>query len=232
MAKPKVVKLGQKVFVLSEEGNIVRTMVAGIESDGDYRLLNGGTNYDRHWFSFDEALVAASEHLEARRAKLRKALRVLAAKGRELQSESYRSGVENAWYGIVDPKYDETQEFRPRTKKAVSVPKKYLKPGQCVFAIITPVTPSRYSWREVLYRPHQHFVLETSVKKVWFSPDGKVHYVFTTSFKLGEYFLFREEAEARLRSYSEPGTLEEVPFVSEAEETAGLEKLADDDVPF
>lgn len=233
MAKPNV-KLGQKVFVLSEDGqNIIRTMVAGIENDGDYKLLNGSSNRRPHWFSFNEAIGAVCERLEARMAKLLKVQRQLAAKKRELQKENYRDSVESAPYKMVDPGYGESKKFRSCTKGQVAVPKKYLRPGQCVYVVITPMTSQQKDL--CTYKPYTHFVLETEVKSVRLSSNGKALYTFTSPLRPEEPFLSREEAEARLRSYSEPGTLEEVPFVSKEQETKELRRLNgldDDDVPF
>lgn len=233
----KKVVLGQEVFVLSPQGDVICTkvagiaMVAGIGSES-YDLLNGYSSDHPHWFSFDEAIGAARNCLEARREKLRKALRQLAARDREFQKDGYWHSVLTAPYKMVDLGYDETRRFRSRTRKKISVPETYMQPGQCVFAIITPATlPHGDGW--VVYRPYKHFILETYVKSVWLSPDGTAHYGFSTPLKPEEFFLSRKEATERLQSYSEPGTLEQINFVSKAREMQELEKLRDDDdIPF
>ncbi|MDD2657641.1 MAG: hypothetical protein PHD04_03225 [Candidatus Pacebacteria bacterium] len=99
-----------------------------------------------------------------------------------------------------------------------------------VYVIITPLTRPNPGWD--VYRPHKHFVLETEVRSVCFSPDGQVHYAFSTRFVVEEFFLSREEATAKLRSFSEPGTEDVVPFVSSKQEKEENKKLLDDNIPF
>lgn len=139
----------------------------------------------------------------------------------------------NAPYRVVDLQdemsLDSTRRRHARQLKKIRVPETYITPGHMVYVIITPAT--RSSWAGA-YRPHKHYVLETEVKSVCFSPDGQVHYMFSTLFVVEEFFSSREEATARLRSFSEPGTEESVPFVSSKQEKEESEKLLDDDVPF
>lgn len=222
------VVLGQEVFVLSPDGEVVRTMVAEISRE-HYTMLNGYDSRDKHWTSFDGAVSAAHKRLEARRAAARKALRELAAKARELHTESYRHSVASAPYKLVDLGYDETRS-RTRMRKRVLVPDSYLRPGQTVYAIITPMIKPSAGW--AVYRPYSHFVLETEIQSVRLSPSGTARYTFGTPYPLDEYFLSRKEAETKLQSYSEPGTLEPVHFVSREEEKKELDELQEDNIPF
>lgn len=227
MTRSKVV-LGQKVFVLSPDGEVVRTMVAEISRE-HYTMLNGYTSHEAHWTSFVAAVGAAREVLERRRAALRKTLRQLAAKDRALQAADYKRAVMSAPYKVVDLGYDETRS-RTRMRKHVPVPETYLAPGQLVYAIITPMIKPSAGW--AVYRPYSHFVLETEIQSVRLSPSGTARYTFGTHYPLDEYFLSREEAETKLQSYSEPGTLEPVYFVSREEEKKELDELQEDDIPF
>jgi hypothetical protein len=95
-----------------------------------------------------------------------------------------------------------------------------------VYVVITPATRSEFE----TYRPHKHFVLETEIASVCFSPDGQVYYTFSTPFIVREFFLSRRGAS--LRNFSEPGTKNLVPFVSRKQAKEENAKLLDDDVPF
>jgi hypothetical protein len=242
MAKSPV-ELGQKVFVLSPQGEVVRTMVGQLRRvqcyEGgdwvwrdDHTFLNGDGVSQQNWSSFEAAAQAAQKVLEARRAALRKQLRTLAARVRHLKTAAYRQGVESAPYKMVDLGDGETR-IRTRMRKRIAVPDTYFKPGQVVYAIITPLTPPHGSqWADSIYRPHSHFVLETEVRSATLAPDGTARYTFATPLRPEELFLTREEATQRLQSYCEPGTLEPTLFVSMAEEKEKLDELLEDDVPF
>lgn len=193
--------LGQKVFVLSRDGEVVQTMVGRLEKD-EAVFLNGYTSRGRHWTSFEQAADAAREVLEARRHALRKALRQLAVKAHRLGSEAYKESVVTAPYKMIDMS-DNIARFCSRKRKRIAIPADYIRPGTTVYVIITPhIMPRSVDW---VYRPHQHFVLETQVRGVYMTTDGQPVYSFVTPFKPSEYFLDREEAEAQLSSYSEPG---------------------------
>ncbi|MBI4065969.1 hypothetical protein HY412_02140 [Candidatus Kaiserbacteria bacterium] len=224
------VRIGQEAFVLSPDGEVVRTIVAKLNGKG-YRLLNGDDECRSHWFSFDEAVSAARNRINAQQAALRKELRVLAHKRRTLETQNYRDGVMSAPYKVVDLR-DTTTLVRlrhTRVLKKVCVPETYFMPGHVAYAIITPMT--RLESEDYGYRPHEHFILETEVMSVCFSPDGQTHYMFSTPFVVEEFFSSRKEATARLESYSEPGTKDPVHFVSSRKEKEELEKMIDD-VPF
>jgi hypothetical protein len=242
MAKSQI-ELGQEVFVLSPQGDVVRTLVAQLRrvqcregSDWVWReehtFLNGGGGGQPNWSSFRAAAQAAQKVLEARKTALRKQLRALAARTRYLETAAYKQSVESAPYKLVDLGDGETR-IRTRMRKRIAVPDTYFKPGQVVYAIITPLTPPHGTqWANSLYRPHSHFVLETEVRSVTLAPDGTARYTYATPLWPEELFLIREEATKRLQSYCEPGTLEPTPFVSMAEEKEKLEELIEDDIPF
>jgi hypothetical protein len=228
------VRLGQDAFVLSPEGEVVRTVVARLFAGG-YWFLNGASGHrSQHWFVFQDAVAAANARIDGRQKALRKELRALGRKRRALETSTYRNEVMNAPYRVVDLRDETTlahaRPRRPRTLQNVFAPLEYLEPGHMVYVIITPLTRPNPGWD--VYRPHKHFVLETEVRSVCFSPDGQVHYTFSTRFVVGEFFLSRKEAEARLQSFSEPGTKDPVPFVSSKQELEESEKLLDDDIPF
>jgi hypothetical protein len=242
MAKSPV-ELGQKVFVLSPQGEVVRTMVGQLRRvqcyEGgdwvwrdDHTFLNGCDSSQPHWNSFGAAAQAARKVLEDRKTALRKQLQTLAARTRHLTTSAYKQGVESAPYKMVDLG-DGEKRVRTRMRKRVAVPETYFKPGQVVYAIITPLTPPHGSqWADSIYRPHSHFVLETEVRSVTLAPDGTARHTYATPLRPEELFLTREEATQKLQSYSEPGTLEPTLFVSMAEEKEKLDELLEDDVPF
>lgn len=233
MGAKRIVRIGQRAFVLSGDGEVVRTMVAKIDERG-YQFLNGDHGSHPHWFAFKDAIAAASARIDARQKAFRKELRALARKRRTLETQSYRNDVMNAPYKVVELRDEMTVGFamsrRTRKLKKVRVPETHLRPGRLVYVIITPATRPNPGWE--VYRPHKHFVLETEVTSVCFSPDGQIHYTFSTRFIVGEFFLSREEATAKLQSFSEPGTKDPVPFVSSQQEKEENEKMLDDDIPF
>lgn len=235
VSETRIVHLGQAAFVLSPDGEVVRTMVGELDEKG-YRLLNGYNERSPHWFSFQDAVAAANNRISVRQTALRKELRVLARKCRELETQNYRDCVMNASsYRVVDLRDETTilhgRRSRPRELKTVLVPDEYQIPGSMVYTIITPRTHSKFD--AAVYRPYKHFILETKVTSVCFSPDGKAHHTFSTPFVVEEFFLYRKDAIAKLESFSEPGTRESAPFVSHKQEKAELKLLElDDDIPF
>lgn len=242
MAKSQV-RLGQEAFVLSTQGEVVRTMVGQLQRvhcreagnwvwRNDHTFLNGCDSSHPNWNSFDAAVQAALQVLEARKAALRKQLRALTARTRHLQTAAYKQSVESAPYKMVDLGGGE-KRMRTRMRKGVAVPEIYFRPGQLVYAIITPLTPPcGDEWKNCVYRPHAHFVLETEVRSVTLAPDGTVRYTYATPLRPEELFPTREEAAERFRSYSEPGTLEPAPFVSHEEEVQKLKEFDELHPPF
>lgn len=229
MVAKRVVNLGQEVFVLSPNGEVVRTVVAKLE-ENSYSFLNGDDERRPHWFSFEDAVSAASSRINAQQTVLRKELRALARRRRTLETQDYQDGVMNASYTVVDldNRTAFTRSRRVRKLKKIRVPETYLVPGHMVYVVITPASRPELGFD--VYRPYKHFVLETEVMNVCFSPDGQVHYAFSTRFIVKEFFLSRKEATARLESYSEPGTKDSVHFVSSAQEKKELDE--EDDIPF
>lgn len=233
MTAKRVVSIGQEAFVLSSEGEIVRTMVAKLYEDG-YQFLNGDSSRRPHYFSFKHAIAAADDCISNRQSALRKQLRALTLKRRALETQAYRDGVMNVPYKVAELRDEMIVGFamsrRTRKLRKIRVPEMHLMPNQVVYAVMTPSTRPNPGWE--VYRPHKYFILETEVTSVCFSPDGQVYYTFSTRFVVGEFFLSREEATAKLKSFLEPGTKDPVPFVSSKEEKRENEKLLDDNIPF
>ena len=224
--KAKTVRLGQEAFVmLTTGGKVERTMVGALEGDG-YLFLNGLHSSRTHWFDFDNALSAAEEGVKKREAALRAELKALGRWRNYLLSPKYRADVFSPPYKVADLEPFENRK-RTRYLKNVKVPEGYVCPGCRVYAIITPRTQTRW---ENVYRPHPHFVLETEVRTVYFSPDGVAHYMFATPFEVTEFFPSKDEAIKRLSNFSESDVLKDVPCVSHEEEKQKLQEL--DDIPF
>ena len=222
--KLNVVHLGQEVFLLSAQGEVIRTMVALIWKDG-YSFLNGSGSFNAHWFSFNEALSAADDHLQRRSARLRKELRSLAHRRKALVTGEYRESVASTPQRVVDPR-DIENRFRTKKLKKVCVPEAYYSPGKIVYVAITPA--SRH--HQDVYRPYPYFVLETKVTSVCFTPDGKAHYTFSTPFGVIEFFPSLEGAATKLRILSGLEMENDVPFVSAEKEESELAEI--DDIPF
>jgi hypothetical protein len=224
------VKLGQQVFMLSSTGEVVRTMVGKIWTgygfnnfEPRYILLNGESG--QHWFSYQDALTASQDRVSQQIKVLKKQLATLRMKSKRLVTEEARDAVMNAPYKVVDLR---DCDVRGNTRKLmrITVPETYPKIGDVMYLVIT----SQVMPKEFVYRPFKHFVLESIVRSVCFSPDGKVHIEFKTPFRPEEYFVLREDAESRLRSYLKTDTNQPLHFVSHATEVDELDKI--EDIPF
>jgi len=230
VARTKDVNIGQEAFILSKDGEIVRTMVAKLEENG-YQFLNGDDEHRPHWFSFADAVSAVSNRISAKQTILRKQLCALARKQRMLRAQDYRDGVMSEPYRVVNlhdtMAYAFARSRCSRKLKNIRVPEAYLKPGHMVYVTIIPGTRSDFE----VYRPHQYFVLETEVTSVCFSPDGQVHYTFSTPFIVEEFFLSCKEAVARLQNFLKSWKEDAVPFISSKQEKEEIAKLPDN-LPF
>lgn len=223
--KLNVVHLGQEAFLLSAQGEVVRTMVARIWKDGCYSFLNGSGNFHPHWFTFEEAVSAADDYLQRRSAKLREELRTLARRRKVLATESYMQSVASSPQRVVDMR-DIGNRFHTKSLKKVRVPEAYYNPGTVVYVAITPGTEH---YQEV-YRPHPYFVLETKVTGVCFTPDGKAHYTLSTPFEVTEFFPSLVEATSKLRALSGMEMENGAHLVTAKEEESELAKI--EDIPF
>ena len=224
-SKENDVKLGQEAFVVVKpDGQIERTMVGSLYTKG-CRFLNGDSDSRVHSFNFDQAAATADERLKKREVELRAALRAIGKRRKQLKSDEYKDAVMNAPYKVVDLRQIERRQ-RTRDLKTVVVPEQFVRPGCMVYVVITPLTRSSYE----CFRPHPHFVLETEVRSACFTADGKVHYTFGTPFVVVDFILNKDGAMKYLSSFSEPGTKEQVPYVSHEEEEIG--NLLDYELPF
>lgn len=225
------VELGQEVYVLSPQWQVIRTMVAKIDNQGQYEFLNGDSYRLPHWFLLDDAIVTAHLMLDHRKAALRESLRALNAKSRALNTNKYRQSVVDAPYRVADVRDRDgsfSRKAQTRYKKKVTVPENYLKPGTLVYVVVTPrTTPREYG-----YRPHSCFVLETEIASVCIAPNGEPHHTYAIPFDVEEHFPTREAATKRLASYSEPGTVDPTPFVSRKEWKKGYDKWDKENPPF
>lgn len=224
MYKKRKVTLGQKVFILSGGSEVVCTMVGRITDTDYYTLLNGWDSSTPHWFTYEEALIAAEESVQAHIVALRKRATMARKKLKQLATDASKQATMKAPYKVVDLRSDPRERTRKLMK--VLIPHAYPKPGAMVYIVITP----KVGRREFEYRPFPHFVLETKVSSVCFSPDGKVHISFATPFKVDEHFTTRKEAETKLRCFKERDALEPIHFVSHATEKMELDKI--EDIPF
>ncbi len=237
MNTKRVVKLGQKVFVLSATGEeVVRSMIGEVRTGDEfnqfkirYKLLNG---YDgpHHWFTFKEALAAAQDRINAHATSLRKQLAALRQKSKQLDTEEARQAVMETPYKVInlDSNYDGPR--RAQTLKKIAVPSEYPEPGTSVYVVITPQVRLKFEQSEFYYRHFPFFVLETVVRSVCFSPDGKVNIDFETPFMVDKYFMSRKEADSEIASYRKPGTAEAINFVSHQKERDEIDSIPD--LPF
>jgi hypothetical protein len=221
----KRVLLGQEAFVVvTTDGGVERTMVGAMDSDG-YQFLNGLYNHRTHYFDYDQAVATADEKLKVREDNLRAELRQVVRRRKQLKSEANKTEVMSSPYKVVDLRQVDKKK-RVKHLKSVMVPEWYMYPGDSVYTVITPWILSRSE----AYRPYSHFVLETQVSTVCFSPDGVPHYTFETRFEVKEYFLLKHKAIRSLESLCLPGSLKLVPFVSFEEDQQKLSEI--EDIPF
>lgn len=226
MTKEAMPQLGREVFLVSREGEITRTMVAKVDEQQRWQFLNGNWSVRLHHYSFEGAVTLAEHRIEAREAKLREELRALARKRNELQTSSYRNSVMRAPYRVVDLREVEYSGKlrRPRNLKKIVVPETHLLPGSMAYTVITPKTESVSD----VYRPDSYFVLELEVRSVFFTPDGEVHYSFSTPFIVQKFFRTAEEAS---REFCSRALGNSIRIVSREEERMWLDNQPDD-VPF
>jgi hypothetical protein len=216
----KQVCLGQVAFVVNRvDGEIERTMVGAIDEHG-YHFLDGSSDSRPHWFDYDQAVVVVDERLKSREKKLLKELQALGRRRKILKSEENKGTVMRSTLKVTELRMLE-KRTRSRRLRRVKVPEQHLHPGNSVYVIITPKIGSL---QEEVYRPYTHFVLETKISTVCFSPDGEVHYTFTTPFDVIKYFLEKDQAIRELENLSEPVIHAGVPVVTHKEEK---EKLAE-----
>lgn len=232
MPKMLKVRLGQEVFVLSDENNVVRTAICEIRTDGSYGFFNGQHSLCRHWFTYEEAVNVAKAKIAEHIKILRNVAKKLSRKSKYLDMDEVQQEVRTSPYKVVS--YD-GPEARRRTRKLkkIVVPKKYIKPGNMVYAVITPQLFAHVRNQFfVVYRPYEYFVLETMIKSVSFSPDGVITYTYTTPFVLKEVYGSRKEAEDKLRCFIDNCSEVKIPFVSHQEEKEKLDEMMEDSIPF
>ncbi|MGH7175438.1 MAG: hypothetical protein ACREGR_03725 [Minisyncoccia bacterium] len=204
--------LGEPAFIIRDNGEILRTAVSEIDcirvrhlepesankrkgAEYRYQLLNGSSN--RHFFDFEGALEVSEKALKevVRNKNATKAESKAAEKylGR-LRTEKLRQEIlsqpliEGAMLGGF---------ISARTLgKNETFPTNYFRPGQTVFALITPSTHYRTT---TPWRPRPYFVLKTQVDKVSYGPrwPGKVYYNLGTEYSIQGNHLYATESEAR-----------------------------------
>lgn len=218
------VHLGQCVFVLASDGEVVRTRVSGISVSG-YDFLNGSGSWTKHWFTFPEALVAAKAYYEAKKVQLRKQLRLLATASKRLKTDEYFEQVMKSPYKVVSTEGDSR---RSRRLKRVHAPARgHLEVGSKVYVAITPHTTAKFYGSD-LHRPYPYFVLETKVEEVHSTPQGLVYYTFSTPFNVRKHYTRRHEAIYDPQFSGQVNS--EIPVVTFKEEKEALDAI--EDIPF
>lgn len=189
MGKPTI-RLGKEVFYISSEGDIVQTMVAKIFDDGQYLFLDGTCN--KHWFTYEEAAVAAVQLALEKEKKLRQRLMTLRRKRKQLLTTTQAGAASMSGpFKVVDLSGAECRS-RTRKLKRISVPAEYPQLGTMVYVAVT----SNIWTGEFEYRPYPSFILEVPISSVWFTPDGAYHVRLSNSYGIDKYFPTREAAKA------------------------------------
>lgn len=190
-------KLGQIVYIIDSKGKIGKTQIASLSldcNDGNtirYQFLNGESQSLPHWFVYADAVAEAKRRIDKQIADLRKQISSLRKKAKAIEADSEADTLSNLAYRVAD--LDTWNPSRKtKTVKRIASPKNYTEAGTRVYVVIKPETVSRDSSLD--YRPHDYFVLETRIEKVWFTSDGQIHYQFSTPFQVGEFFLTKDEA--------------------------------------
>lgn len=234
MKKPRKINLGREVFVLSNDGEVVRTMVAKIGPEGHYALLNGiplviwdNPAKPSHWFTFEDALAAAQERIKIQMARLQKQLAALTKRSIQMEAEEAKTAVMGAPYKVADLSGNHPPR-RTRQLKKVVIPVNYLNPGSTVYVCITPQTKNP----RLGYRPHKLFVLETKIKEVSFDPKGVLRYTYTTPFKVERHFALKSEAGDFLRKHYPNEQIGFVPHEEEKEKIRIMMEAIEEEIPF
>lgn len=187
MKAARKVTLGQEVFILSSDGSVVRTRIAKIFADGRYLFLDGTDS--RHWFSYDEAVLAATELALAKEKQLRQRLTALRKMRRHLVTDEARCAVMSKPLKVVNLS-DTELRVRTRKLKDIKIPVKYFQPGTMVYIAVTPnIRTGKFE-----YRPYESFILEVPISSVWFTPNGISHAGLSNPYGAEEHFPTREAA--------------------------------------
>lgn len=225
--KGDTIRLGQEVFVVSDnQGLVERTVVARIGLH-DYTFLNGVSGTEKHFADFADAAAEADSALAFLEAQLKKRLKEVRAKRRSIGSPEHKLAVLKAKLKICDLRQVDDPD-RIRRLKNVTVPESYFLPGDTVYVAVVPWTRSRGEFK---HQPYQYFVLETVVTSVCFTGRGKAYYTFSTPFEVDECFATIEEAHAHLQTLCVTGPVTNVMFVPHSEERAELARMEEEAGP-
>lgn len=92
-------------------------------------------------------------------------------------------------YKVVDLSGTE-HRVPTRNLKRISVPSEYPQPGTMVYVAVT----REIRKRKFEYRPHEAFILEDQISRVWFTPDGTYHVELSNPYGIQEHFPTSESA--------------------------------------
>lgn len=226
-------RIGEPVFVVQSNGNIVRTAVKSL-TKGDYGTFARASG--QQFFDFDEALGAAEQAIQAQIDSgdlTRNEENTLREKLSQLRTAEFRESVfgqeliqSSGMMGMV-PEKSLGQE--------VDFPTDYFLPGKTVFGLVT--ASSHYTMSPG-WRPRPYFILKMIIKEVSFADAhvgnlyyrfAKTHYHFPRDYVFGT----KEAAlQAMMRVFAEQtgGTIlpENIEIHTSAEEEAYTTRQLDE----
>lgn len=191
-------RLGDIVYILTNEGVLIRNAVGQVSTDGSYALLNEDTR--KHFFDLEEALHAAEVLIQYRLAHetLADTIRSeLSGRLALLRDPACVSLLATQPIQVRQPTLAPTFLSKEPALPEPAFPAKYIEPGTPVWMIITPtshVNHIRY------WRPKPYFLLSTVVSEVSlrFMLGYRVKYNLSGSnFPADTHRMFTDEQTAR-----------------------------------
>ena len=218
-------RIGEPVFVVLSDGNIIRTAIKSLGKDG-YGLFSskGG----KQFFDFDEAVDAAEQTIQRMIDSgdmTRKEEAALQERLLLLRTPDFRGGV------FIQELIQDSQMMGLSPERSlgneVVFPTDYFLPGQKVFGIVTPM--SHYIMSPG-WRPRPYFILKTIIEEVSFTDKwaGNLYYRFgSTHYRFAYNRIFGDKEAAlqcMMKVFAEEtgGTIlsVNVPIFSSEEEEA------------
>lgn len=161
--------LGEPVFVVKPNGEIVRTAIQEVLV-GEYKFLKGSVQ-ELHYFTFALAVRAAEARVRdllTRDTITRKDEALFNEYLVRLRTKEFRESV--FAQPLVEQQDGLVSFGKAQTLDAnVEFPKGYIQPGQVVYCLVTPVA---FNDNE-RWAPRPYFILVTSIKSVSFAPAHK-----------------------------------------------------------
>ncbi len=193
-------RLGDIVYILTNEGVLIRNAVGQVSTDGSYALLNEDTR--KHFFDLEEALCAAEVLIRYRLTHdtLTDTIRSeLSGRLALLRDPACVSLLATQPIQVRQPIFAPTFLSKEPALPEPAFPTEYFEPGTPVWMIITPSSNVMFSG---YWRPKPYFLLSTVVSKasLRYALGYRLEYKLSGShFFADPHRMFADEQTARHR---------------------------------